>query len=251
MNESNDFTLSRYKQYLDTIKKDWDIILFNEINSFDLKDRPKALIRHDIDLSLQQSLEIAKLEKEFGVKTTYFIHLQNEFYNVLEDNSQQIVRNIISLGHDIGVHFDINSYSNKIKKNEDIDFWAIFEKNIYEQLFDCKINTLSLHNPTLIKIKFNQMEDSIGGMLNTYGKVIFDKFKYISDSNGYWRFEKMDDFLKKNKNENIQFLSHPGWWTHQNLKPRQKIQSYVSDRAKKTLKNYDSILKKSNRKNIQ
>ena len=251
MNASIDFTLSRYQQYLREIKLSWDVISFNEINNDNLNGKPKALIRHDIDFSLYQSHEMAKLEKELGVKSTYFIHLQNEFYNALEIESQKMISNIIALGHDIGVHFDINAYSKKINKSDDIDYWAIFEKNIYELLFDCKVNTLSFHNPTLINIDFNQKVDKVGGMLNTYSSTIFDHFEYISDSNGYWRFDKMDDFLEKNKQKNIQFLSHPGWWLHKDLKPRKKIEHHINLRACSVLNNYDIVVRLSNRENIK
>jgi hypothetical protein len=250
VNDSFDFTLLRYKQYLSAIKQSWDVISFDEINNNNLNGKPKALIRHDIDLSLHQSLKMAKLEHELGIKATYFIHLQNEFYNVLEIESQHMIRNIITLGHDIGVHFDINAYSKKINKSEDIDYWASFEKNIYEQLFNCNVKTLSFHNPTLTNIEFNQKVDTVGGMLNTYSSVIFDHFKYISDSNGHWRFDKMDDFLVNNKQKNIQFLSHPGWWLNKDLKPRKKIEYHINLRHGTILNNYDKILEASNRENI-
>ena len=250
MIDSFDFTLSRYQQYLSAIKQSWDVISFNEINNDILNGKPKALIRHDIDLSLHQSLKMAKLEHEQGIKTTYFIHLQNEFYNALEIESQHVIRNIIALGHDIGVHFDINAYSKKINKSEDIDYWATFEKNIYEQLFNCNVSTLSFHNPTLTNIEFNQKIDNIGGMLNTYSRTIFDHFEYISDSNGFWRFDEMYDFLEKNKKKNIQFLSHPGWWLNKDLKPRQKIEYHINLRAKNTLLSYDKCLESDNRLNI-
>ena len=133
MEKNNYFTLEEYKKYLHIINNNWEIINFENVYKKNLDKRPKALIRHDIDLSLTQAKEIANIENEMAVKSTYFIHLQNEFYNIFESKSQKIIQEILKLGHQIGVHFDINSYSEKINDSQSLQHWASFEKTFMKR----------------------------------------------------------------------------------------------------------------------
>ena len=38
--------------------------------------------RHDIDYSIEKAVELAALEAEENVKSTYFVLLSSEFYNL-------------------------------------------------------------------------------------------------------------------------------------------------------------------------
>ena len=87
-------------------------------------------------------------------------------------------------------------------------------------------------------------------MINTYAKYFADNVKYCSDSNGYWWFKRLEDFLDE-KHKRIQVLTHPGWYQKKVMRPRERIIRSVQGRANNNLKNYDAILKKHARKNIK
>ncbi len=78
-----DFTLSKYRQLLVALKGYGNVIL-----------------RHDVDLKPQNSLATAKLEHELGWKATYY------FRAVPESWDEQIIKEIASLGHEIGYHYE-------------------------------------------------------------------------------------------------------------------------------------------------
>ncbi len=41
------------------------------------------LWRHDVDHSLNRAYRLAEIEEEFGIKATYFIHIQSGFITCL------------------------------------------------------------------------------------------------------------------------------------------------------------------------
>ena len=124
----------------------------------------------------------------------------------------------------------------------------IFEKQILERLLSTKIKVFSFHNPSKKILKYNNFK--YANMINVYSKFLKENIHYCSDSNGYWRFQKLEDFLDKNYKK-IQVTTHPGWWTLNFMKPRQKIKRCIDGRAINCLKSYDKILFDTGRKNIR
>ena len=49
---------------------------------------------------------MAKIEHKFGVKATYFFMLRSPFYNIFTRANNEAVKEIIKLGHNIGLHYD-------------------------------------------------------------------------------------------------------------------------------------------------
>ena len=78
-----DFTLSKYREFLEALKGYGDVIL-----------------RHDVDLKPQNSLKTAQIEKELGWKATYY------FRAVPESWDDSIILEIASMGHEIGYHYE-------------------------------------------------------------------------------------------------------------------------------------------------
>lgn len=235
-----DFTEKYYKSILKKIKN--KTIFYDEINDYD----NFTLWRHDIDVSVHRALSLAKIEKNLKVKATYFVQLGSYFYNIFEKKTKNLIMKIIDLGHDIGLHFDFNQYNIDDKKN--FLYYLNYEKKIIEDLLKVNIRVFSFHNPDKDILKYDNIVYS--GMINTYAKFFSDNVKYCSDSNGYWRFERLEDFLEK-KNEKIQVLTHPVWYQKKILTPRKKIIRSIKGRANNNLNDYDKILKKYGRKNIK
>ena len=73
-----DFTLDHYRELLRLAKSKYDIASYDD-PSF---SNNSLLWRHDVDLSLERSLILAKIENEEGFKATYFVNPHSEFYNL-------------------------------------------------------------------------------------------------------------------------------------------------------------------------
>lgn len=85
----------------------------------DYADVPRCVIlRHDVDQSLSQALRMAELEAEEGVRSTWFVLLRTDFYNVFSKAGTEALRHIRSLGHEIGLHFDEASYAPALGPDE-------------------------------------------------------------------------------------------------------------------------------------
>ena len=65
-----DFTEKNYRKLIKLAKKNYVFKFFNSSNK-----PPYVLWRHDVDCSVHRALCLAKIEKELGVKSTYFFHL--------------------------------------------------------------------------------------------------------------------------------------------------------------------------------
>lgn len=73
------FTMEHYKEICELISNSsYRSIFFDE--AYD-KEENVIILRHDVDQSLESSLELAKIEEEKGLKSVYFIWLTSPFYN--------------------------------------------------------------------------------------------------------------------------------------------------------------------------
>ena len=238
----SDFTLSHYKLILNKLKENH---IFSSYDDFDVKSR-FVLKRHDVDFCLNNALKMAKIEFSLGVKSTYFLMLHCEFYNLLEFKNIEIIKEIKKLGHDIGLHFDSEFY-NIIDENL-LDEKISFERLILENFTCSKIKSFSFHNPSEFILTCDK--DQYGGLINTYSKFFKLNLGYCSDSNGHWRFDRMIDYIENNKKKSLQILTHPVWWTNKIFSPKEKIDLNIENRAIMNKKMYEEILRKHNRRNI-
>ena len=186
-----DFTEKNYKKILMKIKH--NCIFYSEIN----KNKNFTLWRHDVDFSPHRALALSKIEKKNNIKSTYFVQLSSDFYNVFENEIKNLFLKILSLGHQIGLHFDPTLYD--INSKQELEKYLSFEKKILEKLFKTSIKVFSFHNPTKKIFEYNDFK--YAKMINVYSKYFKENVEYCSDSNGYWRFERLDDFLKIKKKE--------------------------------------------------
>lgn len=240
-NNIADFTLTQYRHLIQLAKAKYSFIFFNEITD----DKNLCLWRHDVDFSVENAVKLSQIEKNENVHSTYFIQLSSNFYNVFDPSILKLIKEIISNGHRIALHFYHKAY--EINDQKDLETHLSFEKEILEKLTNQKVVAFSFHNPDESIKKFTKL--SYSGLVNVYSNEIFNNFSYCSDSNGYWRFQNLDTFLKEGK-ERIQVLTHPIWWQEDGDLPRNKIKNCLKEKNKQTLKWYDSILSKYGRKNI-
>lgn len=204
------------------------------------------LWRHDCDYSLNRAYALAKIECEEGLKATYFINPHCEFYNALEGTQAGLIKKILNLGHDIGVHFDgaFFNTTSEFQLNKQVKIDA----DLLENYFGIRPTAFSFHNPTSFHLS---CEDGYyGGLVNCYSRQFKKEVPYCSDSNGYWRFRRLSDVLENASDRCLQVLTHPGWWQEKAMPPRQRIFRAVYGRAKKNMQLYDETLEASGRNNF-
>ena len=188
---------------------------------------------------MHEALNLAKIENDLDVKSTFFLLFHSEFYNLLEKPITDLVKEIILLGHEIGLHFDPVFYN--IKNSEELEIWLTFEKEILQKIFNIKILVFSFHNPTEDMLQYDDY--SYSSMINCYAKDIKSAITYCSDSNGYWRFKRMFDLISIEKPAKLQMLTHPEWWTLKTMSPKEKVWLSIDGRAKFYKSEYIKLMK--------
>ncbi len=73
--------------------------------SFDRHPRPGDLyLRHDVRISLEAALELARLEHEAGARATYLLMTESAFYNLDSHVGRYAQRQLRQWGHAVGLH---------------------------------------------------------------------------------------------------------------------------------------------------
>ncbi len=238
-----DFTVASYRKLLSSAAKRYSFEFFGSSCT-----TPHVLWRHDVDLSVHRALKLAEIESRMGVRSTYFFLLRGDFYNLLEIEVTRRAQRIVELGHRAGLHFDPKCYP-ECTSPEMLKFKVRWEKRVLENVLSAPVGAFSLHDPSPQSLNFFSC-DRIAGMTNAYGKSIRQSYEYCSDSNGYWRHERLMDVLTKGDSSNLQVLTHPEWWVPTPMSPWQRIIRCVDGRAKRVLSNYDNALKRDGRVNL-
>ena len=95
-----DFTLTTYRNLLQCIQQSG--YAFHTFEDWcDGKAKSQyVILRHDVDLKALNSLKVAKIEAEMGIRASYY-------FRVVPQSSQpEIIQSIADLGHEIGYHYE-------------------------------------------------------------------------------------------------------------------------------------------------
>ncbi len=228
-----EFTYDAYIKLMKALReKGYTPIRFCDVSK-DI-ERP-AIIRHDIDVDLQEALTMAQYEYKMGIKATYFVLLTSEYYNLLAKDSIYAAKSILKLGHEIGLHFDITAYGKEVSILE-IDKAVKYEIALMEKVLDIKIKSISWHIPRkdLLGVHLDFTDEC--GLYNAYDPYFFEEYKYVSDSMMCWR-EPIEEYIENRKYTKIQILTHPIWYQENQYMTDQEILDH--NRAKR----FDAINK--------
>lgn len=193
------------------------------------------LWRHDLDFSVHRAVALARIESDEGVRATYFVQLHSPFYNTLEAEIAAGVREILRLGHELGLHFDPQFYGPKVGERE-----LERERTLFEELFETEVGAFSLHNPGLNG--WHDERDLVAGMVNAYGPYLSQHYGYVSDSHGFWRHAPLADVLTAGGHERLQVLTHPEWWVPEPLSPRERVSRAIEGRAARQHSRYEEVI---------
>ena len=240
-----DFTLAHYRELVKLAKHRYIFATYDDIDFCINKQSKLIWWRHDVDSSVNRAVQLARIERDEGVKATYFIMLHSEFYNIFEKNQISLIREIISCGHDIGLHFDPTFY--EISNSSELEKAINKEVEILQVVLDVRPVALSYHSPTQKELIFDA--DKYCGLTNCYSRYFAKMIDYCSDSNGYWRFRRLEDVLKDESISKLQVLTHPECWQDSPMPHRQRIFRCAYGRAKALMDAYDASLASNKRLN--
>ena len=238
----SDFTLASYREVASMAVTQWTPASFREIPW----GQRFCLWRHDVDFSMNRALKIAAINSDVGLFSTFFVNIHSESYNLHEKSQQVKLQEIAHLGHDIGIHFEASFYD--LHSEKELGELVAREAEIVARLSGVSPGAFSFHNPRAIDLTFES--DRYGGLVNAYSKRLKTEVAYCSDSNGYWRYERLFDVVSEGTDLCLQVLTHPGWWQDQALTPRQRVFRSTFGRARAVMSFYDEGLREQGRTNL-
>jgi hypothetical protein len=239
----SEFTETAYRELLVLARQRYTFRRFSDV----LTMREGVLWRHDVDMSPHRALALARLERDQQVVATYFVHLHSTFYNALEADVVSKLKDIASLGHDIGLHFDPQFSGLTPADGSALSHAIAFERDVLTTALGLPVVALSFHDPGVAGFT-DILSDTIAGLVNAYGLRLRRDFAYSSDSNGYWRFKRIADVLREG-HPRVQVLTHPEWWVPDVLSPRERVTRAIDGHAAAVARRYDAALSALNREN--
>ena len=181
-----------------------------------------VLLRHDIDLSVDAAVRMARIEAELNVQSTYCVLLTSPLYNPFEGEYRDALREIESLGHEVALHFSTHEYwsADEPPNEAAIEDRVREERAVLETLVS-PTETVSFHRPPSWVL-----DRSFDGFESTYAPAHFSDIGYVADSNQRWREEPpvVEAFP-----ETVQLLTHPGLWAETDGEFDQRIERAISD----------------------
>ncbi len=216
------FTYATYKELLNVLKKNYEFTSFSKIKFSNEPIEKKVLLRHDIDIFLEKAVEMAAIEHELNITSTFFIFLRNPFYNIFSRDSENVIDKLISLNHNIGLHFDSAKY--EYKTIPQLAYQITRETEFIQDFFGVKLDAVSFHRPISLQF-YSNLE--IASCPHAYEPIFVRKFKYFSDSRGTWRYGYPLDSKEYKSNENLHILIHPIWWNQKNIPGTKCISDFV------------------------
>lgn len=180
-----DFTQKKYIRLLmSLIDHGYRFFTFEEYCSQvkNKKDGDKAVIlRHDVDLRAQNSLDIARAEHSLGIKATYYFRV------VRQSNKPEIIKSIAAMGHEVGYHYeDMTICEGDVRKAmSHFEKWLSYFRQYYP------VKTICMHGSPRSEFdgrdlwkKYDYHHYGIIG--EPYFDMDFSKFFYLTDTGRRW-----------------------------------------------------------------
>ena len=177
---NRDFTIKKYLNLIDSfINAGYSFQRFDEYLQ---KPNDKViLLRHDVDNKPLNSLLFAKIQFDKGIKGVYYFRAKKCSWD------EDIIREIHSMGHEIGYH-----YENLATTKGDLDkAFLDFEDNLVKLRKLVPVSTICMHGSPLSKYdnkdlwkKEHYKKYNIFG--EPYFDIDFDKTFYLTDTGRCW-----------------------------------------------------------------
>jgi hypothetical protein len=224
-----DFTLEKYAILCKSIQDlNCPVMPIQDFLKAGKPQKKIVILRHDVDRNIGAALRMAKLESDFGLRSTYYVRKQPSVFK------PEALRTINRIGHEVGYHYEVLS-----KAKGDIQkAIQIFESEINSFREYVPVKTISMHGSPLNpwnnmdiwkSYKYEEYKIQGDAVMSLSGKILY----YFTDTGRSWgtdRFNMRDyvdsilpaqlilstdnliDFLKSETTHPICISAHPNRW---------------------------------------
>lgn len=243
------FSFENYQKMCSCIKEtgllcDYSDVLKRGLDQF-------IILRHDVEFSPERAYQLAKFEKQVGVTSSYFFQVTNNAYNILSKHNIDLLKEIVDMGHHVGLHFHLNGMTDL----EQISAQIKYEAEILSKYLGLTIDRFSFHRPTAQVLECNLVVD---GLINAYAPEFFTYYsadsevppqvnvKYVADSKNVWQYTApyaypSEEFFREYKK--IQILCHPYTWTEPGYETLGNLRSLIEEKRTEFIQTLNSETK--------
>ena len=165
-----DFLLKMYRELLDALLL--KSFFFIPFENYKRNENGKCVIlRHDVDEIPKNALLLAQLERDIGIKATYYFRIVPQSFD------EKIIRHIVDLGHEVGYHYENLSFASQRMKNEKLKIKN--EKEFQEMLYNIAIDDFKMNLEKFRKIYPVKTICMHGNPLSKYdNRKLWEKYDY-------------------------------------------------------------------------
>ncbi len=184
-----EFTLQSYRKLLEAfLEADFVIMPYRTypMNEEALPERV-LILRHDIDRDAPGALEMARLEKSLGVRSSFYSRIVPQVYR------PDILHEIVHLGHELGYHYEDYAICNGDKKRA----IQAFGQNLERLRGIDQITTACMHGIPYSKWDNRKLWNREKPEFKHYGIIAepyfderLEKFFYLTDAGRSWNNPK-------------------------------------------------------------
>jgi len=217
------------------------------------------ILRHDVDARPNNSLEFVKIQAKYNIRGSYYFRMVAQSFDV------NIIKEIASMGHEIGYHYEtMDSARGDVDKAYD-DFCRNLER--FRKIVP--VETICMHGSPLSKFDNRAIwkkydYKSLGILAEPYFDLDFNKVYYLTDTGRRWdgdtvsirdkamasnpitnpdfnnrRYRTTRDIIKAIENKDfpgqVMMTFHPQRWTDQ---PLPWLKELVMQNAKNVVKRW-------------
>jgi len=193
-----DFTVAKYQELCETIvESEYATLTFTRYFSSKTVPEKFIILRHDVDRKPENALEMAELENDLGITSTYYFRMKEDIF------IPRIIRRIANMGHEIGYHYEVLDKA-RGDMNKAI---RIFEDELKEFRKICDVKTICMHGNPLSKWvnkdiwkKYDFRDFGIIG--EPYLSIDYTKVLYLTDTGRRWNSKfSVKDVVDANLNQ--------------------------------------------------
>ena len=140
-----------------------------------------VILRHDVDRNEHNALHIAKLEKSLHIKASYYFRCKKGKFE------ESTIKEISSLGHEIGYHYETLAKANGIYH----EAFTMFKAELCRLREIAQIKTICAHGSPLSKWDSRSIWSiynfhDLGILGEPYISIDYNKVLYLTDTGRKW-----------------------------------------------------------------
>jgi len=177
-----------------------------EFGPFTAPPQPGVLLRHDVDYCLPTAARIAEVNRDAGVRATFFVLVSSPLYTIFAKAERNALRTIVEAGQFVGLHYHhTGGELNHKRLNREFDALRLIVPEAQR--------VVAWHNPEGELAPLNKKADQLD-FISAYAPPFFGDSVYVSDSNCRNTPEQIAAFGRKDGKGCTQILLHPLIWVH-------------------------------------